>query len=166
MVFLLLALLLGLAISITLAFKSLVAYRIPNGMLRIITLGLFSLFKLAGGALGILWLLSNHFLSHPNPTSRQQIDNTFYFTQQESFRVLNENGTLIQLTYDLAFYRSQPLWLDTALGKVYLKCSNPKSIKATIMQGKRLLVKADNVTAIDTTLDFGKPFTFCHSLLK
>ena len=143
----------------TVFFKSFVAYRISNSVLRIITIGLFFL----ASCFGFVWGCAALVLGNMFPTTTCSIDDDDSFTMQPYGMAFTSSQG-----YNLVFYRNRSFWFDQKLGEIELECIGTEVISATITAGhnnvNRLVIKADNATAVDTMLSFDRPFDFKHSI--
>ena len=159
MIILLLWIVVALAtVGTTVFFKSFIAYRIPNDVLRIITIGLFSLASCFGFVAGCTWLAVGAMY----PTTTRGINDTYSFTQQPygGFATSDSYG------YDLVFFQNRDFWLDKEIGKVRLDCGGNEDVAAEIKPGlnnhNRLIIKLNNVAAVDTVLSFDENFDLKH----
>ena len=150
----------------TVFFKSFVAYRISNSVLRIITIS-FLRMKIDSEELascfGFVWGYAALVLGNMFPTTTCSIDDDDSFTMQPYGMAFTSSQG-----YNLVFYRNRSFWFNQKLGEIQLECIGIEVISATITAGhnnvNRLVIKADNATAVDTMLSFDRPFDFKHSI--
>jgi hypothetical protein len=160
---LLLTVLLALATGTAVYLHSILVDVIANSLVRQAVSGLCFL----AICIGLPWLLASSLFGEMYPTTTHNFkeNEAYSYTQQPyGFVTTSSQG------YDLVIYQNRTFWLNKEIGTIRLECAGSEAISANIIQStnnyNRLIVQADNITALDTLMSFDQAFFLKRSILN